>query len=115
LFFIPLHLDNCSVFGCNFKEPMKQYHCKVLPQEWLIALNCGKKFVSPSMQEVRTLNLSLYIHHILLANPPEGVLLQTFALIQQALRFGGVVIAPEKIKGNVFFNIWGLSYMLDKL
>lgn len=48
---------------------------------------CKKKivFVSALIQEVRTVNLSVYIIHyvyILLANPSEGILLQTFAPIQ---------------------------------
>ena len=35
---------------------------------------------------------------ILLADSSEGDLLQTSALIQQALKFWGVVVAPEKIQ-----------------
>jgi hypothetical protein len=49
-----------------------------------------KKIVSASIQEVRTLIPSVYIIHymdILLADPSEGVLLQAFAPIQQALKF----------------------------
>jgi hypothetical protein len=26
----------------------------------------------------------------------------------------GVVVAPEKIQSNILFNIWGLSYILEK-
>jgi hypothetical protein len=35
------------------------------------------------------------MNDILLADPSEGVLLQTFVLIQQALKSWGLVIAPE--------------------
>jgi hypothetical protein len=53
LFFIPLHPDDCEGFAfselaCNFKEPMKLYHWKVLPQG--MANNptlCKKIFLSP--------------------------------------------------------------------
>jgi hypothetical protein len=45
-----------------------------------------KKFLSASVQEVRTLNLSWYIIHymegVLLADLSEGILLQAFGLIQ---------------------------------
>ena len=65
-----------SELAYNFEEPMKQYHWKVLPQG---SLTLCKKFVSASIQEVRTLNLSVYIIHymnsILLADPFDGVLL----------------------------------------
>ena len=49
-----------------------------------------QKFVAASIQEVGALNLSLYIidyvHGILLADSSEGLLLQLFDLIQQALK-----------------------------
>ena len=55
------------------------------------SLTLCQNFVSASIQEVRTLNHSVYIIHsmdILLADPSDGVLLQAFALlIQQALKF----------------------------
>ena len=58
-------------------EFVKLYHWKVLPQGWLIVSPYERKtFVSASIQEARTLNLSVYIIH--------GVLLQ--ALIQWALK-----------------------------
>jgi hypothetical protein len=48
-----------------------------------------QKCVAASIKEVRTLNSSEYMNYmndILLADPSEGVLLQTFVLIQQALK-----------------------------
>jgi hypothetical protein len=101
-----LHLDGCnrfafSVSACNFKEPTKLYHWKVLPQGMANSPTLCQKFISASIQKLRTLNPIVYIIHymgILLADPSEGVLLQAFALlIQQALKFWGVVVAPEKI------------------
>ena len=65
---------------------MKQYHWKVLPQEMANSHTlCEIFFVSASIQEVGTSNLSVYITHymegILLTDPSDGVLLQGFALI----------------------------------
>ena len=65
---VPLHPDDCKGFAfselaCNFKEPMKRYHWKVLPQGMANSLTLCQKFVSASIQEVRTLNLSVYIIH----------------------------------------------------
>jgi hypothetical protein len=81
---IPLHPDDCKRFAfsvpvCNFKEPMKQYHWKVLPQGMANSPTLCQKFVAVSIQEARTLYPSVYIIHymddILLADPNEGVLL----------------------------------------
>jgi hypothetical protein len=75
------------------------------------------KNVTASIQ-VRILNLSVYTIHymgILLDDPTEGVLLQAFALIQWTLKFGGVVVPEKKSKGNIFFNNWNISYILNKL
>jgi hypothetical protein len=55
------------------------------------------KICFSSVQEVRTLNPSVYITQymdILLAYPSEGVLLQAFALIQQALKSWKLVVDP---------------------
>ena len=76
-----------SELAYNFEEPMKQYHWKVLPQG---SPTLCQKFVSASIQEVRTLNLSVYIIHymvgIILADFSEVIVLQAFALIQQTLK-----------------------------
>ena len=52
----------------------------------------------------------MYIHHILLADPPEGVLLQTFAL-----KFWGVVVAPEKIQRQYLFQYLGPQLYARKI
>jgi hypothetical protein len=41
---------------------------------------------------------------ILLADPSEEVLLQTFALIQQALKSWGLVVVPEKTQRQYHFQ-----------
>ena len=46
---------------------------------------------------------------ILLAGCSEGVLLQAFALIQQALKSWGLVVVPEKIQRQYPFLIFGTS------
>jgi hypothetical protein len=48
---------------------------------------------------------------ILLADPPEGVLLQAFAI----LKYWEVAVVPEKSKDNILFNIWDFIYILNKL
>jgi hypothetical protein len=106
-----------SELAYNFEEPMKQYHWKVLPQG---SLTLCKKFVSASIQEVRTLNLSVYIilcmDGILLSDTSEGTLLQIFALlIQQALKMSSSCCSRKDSKAISFINIWGLSYILNKL
>jgi hypothetical protein len=70
-----------------------------------------QKFVTASIQEVSTLNPSVYIIHymndILLADPSEEVLLQTFALIQQTLKSLGSVVVPEKFQRQYPFQYLG--------
>jgi hypothetical protein len=64
---------------------MKQYHCKICIKEWLISLHYFKKYITASIQQVRTLNLSMFIIHywdgILLADISDGVLLCSFATL----------------------------------
>lgn len=61
--------------ACNFKEPMEQYHWKVLPQGMANGLTLCQKFVAASIQKVRTLNLSVYVIHymddVVVADPSE--------------------------------------------
>jgi hypothetical protein len=45
---------------------------------------------------------------ILLADPYEGVLLQAFALIQRALKFGSSCCSRKDSKA-IFFSIFGAS------
>ena len=54
------------------------------------SLTLCQKFVAASIQEVRTLNLSVYIIHytdgIILADFSAGIVLQAFALTKQTLK-----------------------------
>jgi hypothetical protein len=47
------------------------------------------------------------MEHILLADPTDGILQQTFALIKRALTFWGVVAASEKIQRQYLFQYLG--------
>ena len=89
-------------------------------KELLTALHYVIFVVSASIQEVKTLNPSVHIIHYmegtLLADPSDGILLQALALlIQQALNFRNSCCSRKRFKGNIFFNIWGFSYILNKL
>lgn len=96
------------------KSPWSDNIEKFCLKEWLIALHCVKiKIVSASIQEVRTLNLSVYIIHyvdgILLADPSDEVLLQAFALlIQQTLKFWSRCCSRKDSKA-ISFSIFGTS------
>lgn len=48
-----------------------------------------------------------YMDDILLAGPSEGVLLQAFALMQQALKSWAFVVTPEKIQRQYPFQYLG--------
>ena len=65
------------------------------------------KIVAASIQEVRTMNLPVYIINymddILLADSSAGVLLWAFALIQ-ALKSWGLVVSLEKIQRQYPFQ-----------
>jgi hypothetical protein len=68
--------------------------------------------VSASIQEVKTLNLSVYIIHymdgILLADASEGILLQGFVLIQWALNFWSSCCSIKDSKA-ISFSIFEAS------
>ena len=70
-----------------------------------------QKFVVASIQEVRTLNLSVYIINymvgIILANFSECIVLQAFALIQQTLKAWWFKASPEKIRNPYPFQYLG--------
>jgi hypothetical protein len=59
------------------KNPRNDIIGKFCLKEWLKSLHYVKKFVAASIQQVRTLNLSLYICHymddIVLADCSEGI------------------------------------------
>ena len=77
--FFPLHPDNCKGFASSELVIIGKFCLK----GWQIPLHYVKKFVSASIQDVRPFSPSVYIIHfmdILLSDPSEGVLLQSFAL-----------------------------------
>jgi hypothetical protein len=62
---VPLHPGDCGSFAfselaCNLKELMKGYHWKVLLEEIANTPTSCKNFANASIQEGRTLNLSVY-------------------------------------------------------
>jgi hypothetical protein len=87
---VPLHPDDYKGFAFSevvtLNSPWSNIIGKFCLKERLIALHCGKKKKkkdTASIQEIRTLNLSVYIilymERILLADPPDGVWLQALA------------------------------------
>jgi L-ribulose-5-phosphate 3-epimerase UlaE len=72
-----------------------------------------KKKVSASIQEARTLNLSVYIVYymesILLANPSEGKFSTNICSYTMSFRNFGVVVALEMIHRQYLFSIFGAS------
>ena len=70
-----------------------------------------QKFVAASIQEVKTLILSVYVIHytdgIILADFSEAIVLQAFALIQQTFKAWRFKASPEKIKNPYPFEYLG--------
>jgi hypothetical protein len=67
-FTIPLHPKDCerfafSVPSVNFKEPMKRYQWKVLPQRMANSPTLCQKFVAQAIQSVRQQWPKIYIIH----------------------------------------------------
>jgi hypothetical protein len=67
-FTIPLHLQDCkrfafSVPSINFKEPMKRYQWKVLPQGMANSSMLCQNFVAQAIQSIRQQWPKIYIIH----------------------------------------------------
>lgn len=91
------------------ESPWSDTNGKFCLEESLLALYYVKIFVTASIQEAKTLNLSVYIIHYI----DILILLQAFTLAK-CFKFWGVAVAPEK--DSIFlFNIWDISYILNKL
>jgi hypothetical protein len=80
---------------------------------------CKKKnffFVSASIQEVKTLDFSVYIVYyvesILLANPTEGKCY--LCPYTTSFKILGVAVAPEKIQRQYLFLIFEASVIAEK-
>lgn len=115
-FTIPLAPQDCqrfafSVPSTNFKEPMKRYHWKVLPQGMANSPTLCQKFVAAPLQEVRDAFPRLYMIHymddVLLAHPDEGKLLAAYSKLQKALQRAGLIIAPEKVQRYAPYDYLG--------
>ena len=92
---VPLHTDEGKAFATC-------YHWKILPQGMANSFTLCEKFVfvSASIQEARTLNLSVYIIH--------GVLLQAFALTM-SFKILGSSCCSRKDSKAISFSIFGIS------
>jgi hypothetical protein len=105
-FTIPLHPKDCerfafSVPSINFKEPMKRYQWKILPQCMTNSPTLCQKFVAQAIQPVRQQWPMIYIFHytddVLIAGKDPQDLLLCYRDLQQALADKGLQIAPEKV------------------
>ena len=100
----PLYPNNCKGFASSDIVII----WKVLCLEMANTLTIYKFFVSALIKVAGTLNLSVYIVYymesILLANPSEGKFTTNLCFYITSFRF----------RDNIFFNIWGLSYILEK-
>uniref|UniRef100_A0A8I3W4Z0 Uncharacterized protein n=1 Tax=Callithrix jacchus TaxID=9483 RepID=A0A8I3W4Z0_CALJA len=106
-FTIPLHPDDqkrfaFSVPSTNFKEPMKRYHWKVLPQGMANSPTLCQSFVALAIQPIRDTWKEIYIIHymddILLAGKVGQDVLSCFKALQTSLTQHGLLIAPEKVQ-----------------
>ena len=113
---IPLAPQDCkrfafSVPSVNFKEPMKRYQWKVLPQGMANSPTLCQKFVAQAVSKVRKQYGQVYILHymddILLAHRQEGTVLAVYACLQEALKRQGLIIAPEKVQTEPPYNYLG--------
>lgn len=88
-----LRLSAFSVPSVNFKDPMRRYHWKILPQGMQNSTTFCQKFVAQAKQNIRDQFPQVYIIHymddVLLANKNEGVLLATYDQLQQSLAMQG--------------------------
>ncbi|QTI96652.1 pol [Prosimian retrovirus 1] len=106
-FTIPLHPADqkrfaFSVPSTNFREPMKRYQWRVLPQGMANSPTLCQKYVAAAIQPVRNSWKSMYIVHymddILIAGQSGEQTLSCFAHLKRLLIQAGLQIAPEKIQ-----------------
>lgn len=87
---------------------MKRYQWSVLPQGMANIATLCQKFVAQAIQNIRDQFPQSYIIHymddILLAHRDEGILHETYGLLQQSLSHAGLVPAP-KCKGTHLSSI----------
>lgn len=106
-FTIPLHPADQKRFAfslpsTNFKQPMKRYQWKVLPQGMANSPTLCQKYVAAAIEPVRKTWTQMYIIHymddILIAGEIGEQVLQCFAQLKQELTAVGLQIAPEKVQ-----------------
>lgn len=104
-FTIPLHVDDQKRFAfslpsINFREPMKRYQWKVLPQGMANSPTLCQKFVARALQPIRDSWKQMYIIHymddILIAGQSGEQVLLCLTQLKQQLTAVGLQIAPEK-------------------
>ena len=91
------------------KNPWSDIIRKFCLKERLIALHYVKIFCHC----FNTVYIIDYMG-ILLAGSSDGILLWGFALTQRALKFWSSCCSRKDSKENSFFNIWNISYILNK-
>lgn len=113
---IPLAKEDCkrfafSVPSTNYKEPMKRYHWKVLPQGMANSSTLCQKFVAQALQEARDKFPYIYIIHymdnISLAHKNEGLFLASYYLLLTGLQKYGLIIAPDKVQREAPYSYLG--------
>lgn len=106
-FTIPLHPNDQKRFAfslpsINFKEPMKRYQWKVLPQGMANSPTLCQKYVAAAISNVRNAWPQMYIVHymddILIAGSEGQQVLQCFSQLKEHLTMAGLHIAPKKIQ-----------------
>lgn len=106
-FTIPLFPEDRKHFAfslpsLNFKEAMRRFQWKVLPQGMANSPTLCQKYVAQALTPVRKRFPSLYLIHymddILLATDTISLLETAFQFLQQSLQSFGLVIASKKIQ-----------------
>ncbi|BBG56792.1 pol protein [Simian retrovirus 5] len=106
-FTIPLHPDDQKRFAfslpsINFKEPMKRYQWRVLPQGMANSPTLCQKYVATAIQRIRIAWKQMYIIHymddILVAGKDGQQVLQCYAQLEKELIKAGLCIASEKVQ-----------------
>uniref|UniRef100_A0A8I5N501 Uncharacterized protein n=1 Tax=Papio anubis TaxID=9555 RepID=A0A8I5N501_PAPAN len=106
-FTIPLHPADQKRFAfslpsTNFRQPIKRYQWKVLPQGMANSPTLCQKYVAAAIEPVRKTWTQIYIIHymddILIAGEIGEQVLQCFAQLKQGLTTARLQIAPEKVQ-----------------
>lgn len=115
LFTIPLYPADCkryafSVPSTNFKEPMRRYHWRVLPQGMANSPTLCQKFVATAIKEIRKIHPVAYVIHymmFLVAHHDLENLKVIYSELELQLNRFDLVIAPEKVQQTTPYNYLG--------